>query len=108
MLSTNSQVFSLIPMFDQTDLCFLFFICKIPLHQYCSDGLLYYCFLQPTKTSELGTVNNVLEVKKSDFEVFEALAFDSTTNVSKGRMICYLWRSRWSPEVIHQLISMNN
>lgn len=40
---------------------------------------------QPVKENELGTVNNVLEVKKSDFEVFEALAYDSTGNsVVKG------------------------
>lgn len=33
--------------------------------------------LQPTVTSELGTINNLIQVKKSDFEVFDALQVDS-------------------------------
>nr|CAB3265153.1 5'-AMP-activated protein kinase subunit beta-1 [Phallusia mammillata] len=35
---------------------------------------------EPTKQNDMGTVNNYLEVKPSDFEVFEALAYDSTGN----------------------------
>lgn len=33
--------------------------------------------LQPTKENSVGTLNNFLVVKDSDFEVFEALALDS-------------------------------
>lgn len=33
--------------------------------------------VQPTVTSELGTINNLIQVKKSDFEVFDALQVDS-------------------------------
>ena len=36
----------------------------------------------PTCTSPAGTVNNVINVKKSDFEVFEALAMDSMVTPS--------------------------
>lgn len=32
---------------------------------------------QPVVTSQLGTVNNVIQVKKTDFEVFDALMVDS-------------------------------
>lgn len=34
-------------------------------------------FLQPVVTSQLGTINNLIHVKKSDFEVFDALQVDS-------------------------------
>lgn len=33
--------------------------------------------LQPVVTSQLGTINNLIQVKKSDFEVFDALQVDS-------------------------------
>lgn len=33
--------------------------------------------LQPLVTSQLGTINNLIHVKKSDFEVFDALQVDS-------------------------------
>ena len=48
----------------------------------------YYCTFQPKVENELGSVNNYLEVKPSDFEVFEALAFDSTATreVTKGNL----------------------
>lgn len=37
-----------------------------------------YCSLfQPVVTSQLGTINNLIHVKKSDFEVFDALKLDS-------------------------------
>lgn len=40
----------------------------------------------------MGTVNNYLEVKSSDFEVFEALAYDSTgNNVVKGMVKNYIF-----------------
>lgn len=32
---------------------------------------------QPIVTSQLGTVNNIIQVKKTDFEVFDALMVDS-------------------------------
>lgn len=32
---------------------------------------------QPVVTSQLGTINNLIQVKKSDFEVFDALQVDS-------------------------------
>lgn len=32
---------------------------------------------QPVVTSQLGTINNLIHVKKSDFEVFDALKLDS-------------------------------
>lgn len=38
----------------------------------------------PTCTSPAGTVNNVINVKKSDFEVFEALAMDSMVTPGGG------------------------
>lgn len=33
--------------------------------------------LQPVVTSQMGTINNLIHVKKSDFEVFDALHVDS-------------------------------
>lgn len=33
--------------------------------------------LQPVVTSQMGTINNLIHVKKSDFEVFDALQVDS-------------------------------
>ena len=35
-----------------------------------------HCF-QTVVTSQLGTVNNLIQVRKSDFEVFDALQVDS-------------------------------
>ena len=32
---------------------------------------------QPIVTNQLGTVNNIIQVKKTDFEVFDALMVDS-------------------------------
>lgn len=32
---------------------------------------------QPVVTSQMGTVNNIIQVKKTDFEVFDALMVDS-------------------------------
>lgn len=40
----------------------------------------FVCFCvasQPVVTSQMGTVNNVIQVKKTDFEVFDALMVDS-------------------------------
>lgn len=41
------------------------------------DWLKYMFSLQPVVTSQLGTINNLIHVKKSDFEVFDALQVDS-------------------------------
>lgn len=41
-------------------------------------ALIVSCFLtQPVVTSQLGTVNNIIQVRKTDFEVFDALMVDS-------------------------------
>lgn len=42
----------------------------------------YYLFVsisQPVQENKLGSKNNKLDVKKTDFEVFEALDVDDTT-----------------------------
>lgn len=39
--------------------------------------MLDHVSLQPVVTSQLGTVNNIIQVKKTDFEVFDALMVDS-------------------------------
>lgn len=44
------------------------------LHRYL---LAHFFLLQPVVTSQLGTINNLIQVKKSDFEVFDALQVDS-------------------------------
>lgn len=42
------------------------------------DFIVVLCFSsQPVITSQMGTVNNVIQVKKTDFEVFDALMVDS-------------------------------
>ena len=46
-------------------------------------------YFQTVVTSQLGTINNLIQVRKSDFEVFDALQVDSldssdTTGQSKG------------------------
>uniref|UniRef100_A0A7N4PEV9 5'-AMP-activated protein kinase subunit beta-1 n=1 Tax=Sarcophilus harrisii TaxID=9305 RepID=A0A7N4PEV9_SARHA len=48
-------------------------------HQYkfFVDGQWTYDPSEPVVTSQLGTVNNVIQVKKTDFEVFDALMVDS-------------------------------
>ncbi|XP_048734134.1 5'-AMP-activated protein kinase subunit beta-2-like isoform X3 [Ostrea edulis] len=55
-------------------------------HQYkfFVDGQWVHKTEEPTVTNDKGTQNNVISVKKSDFEVFEALALDSlNTNSNK-------------------------
>ena len=42
---------------------------------------------QPSQNNEFGTINNVVKVQKSDFEVFEALALDSTNSKGKGEYL---------------------
>ncbi|OWK15026.1 PRKAB1 [Cervus elaphus hippelaphus] len=52
-----------------------------PLRNTFGDLLRYDFYLsvssQPVVTSQLGTVNNIIQVKKTDFEVFDALMVDS-------------------------------
>lgn len=44
---------------------------------------------QPTTANNLGTLNNVISVKNSDFEVFEALALDSVNTTTKSKQSKY-------------------
>lgn len=48
-------------------------------HQYkfFVDGQWTHDPSEPIVTSQLGTVNNIIQVKKTDFEVFDALMVDS-------------------------------
>ncbi|KFM77600.1 5'-AMP-activated protein kinase subunit beta-2, partial [Stegodyphus mimosarum] len=48
------------------------------------DGQWIHAPGQPTVDNDLGTKNNLVSVKKSDFEVFEALAVDSISSSSGG------------------------
>lgn len=47
----------------------------------CTDGYklkgVFVLSPQPVVTSQMGTVNNIIQVKKTDFEVFDALMVDS-------------------------------
>ncbi|XP_061173801.1 5'-AMP-activated protein kinase subunit beta-1-like isoform X1 [Saccostrea echinata] len=53
-------------------------------YRFCVDGNMCVDPNEPTVTNDKGTQNNVISVKKSDFEVFEALALDSlNTNSNK-------------------------
>ena len=44
-----------------------------------------FLFLQAIESNNLGTVNNIMKVQKSDFEVFEALALDSSNSKQRGK-----------------------
>ena len=46
---------------------------------------LFLFIFQPTTTNNMGTLNNVVQVKRSDFEVFEALAIDSISVTTSGK-----------------------
>lgn len=56
-------------------------------HQYkfYVDGQWQHNATEPSTTNTLGTLNNVVTVKKSDFEVFEALALDSVNTTNKNK-----------------------
>ncbi|XP_072030915.1 5'-AMP-activated protein kinase subunit beta-2-like [Amphiura filiformis] len=47
------------------------------------DGSWVHDTKQPIQSNEFGTVNNMVKVQKSDFEVFEALALDSSNSKQK-------------------------
>jgi 5'-AMP-activated protein kinase regulatory beta subunit len=53
-------------------------------YKYLVDGEWKHNANEPTVDNNMGTKNNIIDVKKTDFEVFEALAIDSDT-VSHGR-----------------------
>lgn len=61
-------------------------IIELPLgdHQYkfYVDGAWVHDPSEPTATNEMGSLNNSIGVKRSDFEVFEALAIDSINSLS--------------------------
>lgn len=46
---------------------------------------------QPIVTSQLGTVNNIIQVKKTDFEVFDALMVDSQKCSDVSGMSSYFY-----------------
>jgi len=48
-------------------------------YKFLVDGVWKVDPKEPSRVNEQGVVNNILEVKPSDFEVFEALAFDATS-----------------------------
>ncbi|XP_045171053.1 5'-AMP-activated protein kinase subunit beta-1-like isoform X8 [Mercenaria mercenaria] len=56
-------------------------------HQYkfYVDGNWLHNVNEPTNANSLGSLNNVVTVKKSDFEVFEALAIDSVNTTHKNK-----------------------
>lgn len=43
-----------------------------------------YLLLQAVMTSKTGTVNNIIQVKRTDFEVFDALRLDSQDSDISG------------------------
>lgn len=43
----------------------------------CGYGMYLCLVFQPVVTSQMGTINNLIHVRKSDFEVFDALKVDS-------------------------------
>lgn len=56
---------------------------------------------QPSTSNNLGTLNNIVTVKKSDFEVFEALALDSVNTSSKSKQSKYPPRD---PNLLHAML----
>ncbi|GFS64663.1 5'-AMP-activated protein kinase subunit beta-1 [Nephila pilipes] len=70
-------------------------------HQYkfLVDGQWIHSSSQPTVNNDMGTKNNVLTVQKSDFEVFEALALDSTSSSSGSSANCNLPAGSFSQEI---------
>ncbi|XP_013386183.1 5'-AMP-activated protein kinase subunit beta-2 isoform X2 [Lingula anatina] len=56
-------------------------------YKFLVDGVWCHDKNEPTTTNNMGTKNNIMKVKKSDFEVFEALKSDAVgTNESKTSM----------------------
>ncbi|GIX94304.1 5'-AMP-activated protein kinase subunit beta-1 [Caerostris extrusa] len=70
-------------------------------HQYkfLVDGQWVHSSSQPTVNNDLGTKNNLLSVQKSDFEVFEALALDSSSSNSGNSSNCNSSAAPYSQEV---------
>ncbi|PRD25713.1 UNVERIFIED_CONTAM: 5'-AMP-activated protein kinase subunit beta-1 [Trichonephila clavipes] len=70
-------------------------------HQYkfLVDGQWIHSSSQPTVDNDMGTKNNVLTVQKSDFEVFEALALDSSSSSNGNSANCNLPAGSYSQEI---------
>ncbi|GFR14285.1 5'-AMP-activated protein kinase subunit beta-1 [Trichonephila clavata] len=70
-------------------------------HQYkfLVDGQWIHSSSQPTADNDMGTKNNVLTVQKSDFEVFEALALDSSSSSSGNSANCNSPAGSYSQEI---------
>lgn len=49
----------------------------VSLHYLFKKIIFFYVPTQAVVTSKTGTVNNVIQVKRTDFEVFDALRIDS-------------------------------
>ena len=52
-----------------------------------SETKILYCSQQPTTNDNFGGRNNVINVKKSDFEVFQALESDATASIGSAGSI---------------------
>lgn len=55
-------------------------------YKYCVDGEWVHDPKEPTTNNDVGSVNNTITVKKADFEVFEALAMDSTKEANSKQI----------------------
>ncbi|KAL4238142.1 5'-AMP-activated protein kinase subunit beta-2 [Mactra antiquata] len=55
-------------------------------YKYYVDGAWQHNASEPSMSNNLGTLNNIVVVKKSDFEVFEALALDSVSTGGKNKL----------------------
>jgi len=51
----------------------------------------------------MGTINNLIHVKKSDFEVFDALKVDSLESSETSGRGEFLWRSGFACAIFHVL-----
>ncbi|CDQ80240.1 unnamed protein product [Oncorhynchus mykiss] len=77
-MKTFSERYNFVLYFSQNN-----FVAIVDLpegeHQYkfYVDGTWTHDPAEPVVTNQLGTVNNVIQVKKTDFEVFDALMVDS-------------------------------
>ncbi|XP_054708272.1 5'-AMP-activated protein kinase subunit beta-1-like isoform X2 [Uloborus diversus] len=63
------------------------------------DGQWIHAENQPTVDNNMGSKNNIVSVKKSDFEVFEALAIDSVSSCSGGSAFSSSSPESYSQEV---------
>lgn len=68
-------------------------------YKFLVDGQWKHDPTEPTADNELGTKNNYITIKKSDFEVFEALAMDSVKTGSGPQGICGSPPGEYSQEI---------